>query len=147
MKRFAKYICVVLTLTLLLAVPAQAAGMPATRASNYFAASSVYLYKTSSNSFQAWFDVTCVRTMDEVGAKEIRIQRSTDDATWKTVATYYMEDNYSIMIEEDSVDHVACVNYTNAAGGYYYRAYYKLHAKDETGTGAWSRYSSSIYIP
>jgi len=147
MKRFSQCVCLVLSLILLFSVPAQAAGIEDSRASSFFSNSAVYLYKTSSNSFQAWFEVTCVRTMDEVGAKEIRIQRSTDDENWKTVATYYMEDNYSIMIREDRAGHAACVNYTNAAGGYYYRAYYKLHAKDETGTGAWSRYSSSIYIP
>lgn len=147
MKRFSKCICLILTLTLLLAFPAQAAEMPETRASNYFTASAVYLYQTSANSFQAWFEVTGTGTMDEIGAKEIRIQRSSDGESWKTVATYYMEYNYSIMIREDRAGHTACVNYTNAAGGYYYRAYYKLYAKDETGTGIWNRYSSSLYIP
>ena len=152
MKRFAKCICLVLSLTLLLAAPAQAAGLhpqgaesPAPRASDYFMSSAVYLYKTSGNNFEAWFEVTCVRTMDEVGVSEIRIQRSTDDATWKTVATYYMDDNYSTMIAEDSCIHVNCVHYTGSSG-YYYRAYYKLYAKDGSGSSTWSRYSSSIYI-
>ena len=133
------------SLLMLFAIPAQAAQIENTRESNFFGSSAVYLYRTAGYSFQAWFEVTCVRTMDEVGVSEIRIQRSTDDATWKTVATYYMDDNYSIMICEDTVGHVGCVHYTGSSG-YYYRAYYKLYAKDGSGSATWTRYSSSIYI-
>ena len=144
MKRFLKCICLLLSLTMLLSMPAHAAEANNTRASNYFASSSVYLYKTSSTGFQAWFDVTCVGMMDKVGAKEIKIQRSSDNENWTTVATYSMT-NYSNLVCENDVNHVGCVNYTGTSG-YYYRAYYKLYAEDETGTAIWSRYSSSIYI-
>ena len=144
MKRFLKCICLLLSLTMLLSIPAHAVEADNTRASNYFGASAVYLYKTSSTSFQAWFEVTCVRTMDKVGAKEIKIQRSSDNETWTTVATYSMN-NYSNLICQNALGHVGCVNYTGTSG-YYYRAYYKLYAQDETGTGVWNRYSESIYI-
>ena len=61
------------------------------------------------------------------------------------MATYSMSD-YSSLIREDAVGHEACVSYTGSSG-YYYRAYYNLYAKDDdTGTGTWGRYSSSIYI-
>ena len=145
MKRFMKFICLILSLTLLLSITVQAAELPAPRASDYFVSSAVYLYETSATSFQAWFDVTCKRTMDKVGAKEIKIQRSADNETWTTVATYSMNDYYSTLIEEDWVGHTACVNYTGTRG-YYYRAFYRLYAEDETGTATWSRYSTSIYI-
>lgn len=145
MKHFAKFICLILSVTLLLSIPAQAAEIPTPRASDYFVSSAVYLYETSSTTFQAWFDVTCKRTMDKVGAKEIKIQRSIDNENWTTVATYTMSDYYSTLIRENGVVHVGCVNYS-ATRGYYYRAFYRLYAEDETGTATWSRYSSSIYI-
>lgn len=143
MKRFVRRICLLLSLVLLLALPAQAAGNA--RTSQYFTASAVYLHKTSAKSFEAWFEVTATRTMDKIGAKEIKIQRSTDDENWTTVATYSMND-YSSLIREDWVGHDACVSYTGSSG-YYYRAYYNLYAKDDdTGSATWGRYSSSIYI-
>ena len=144
MKRFVKYICLILSLSILLAVPAQAAETPDTRSSSFFMRSSVYLYETSGTTFQAWFDVTAVRTMDKIGAKEIKIQRSSDNENWTTMATYSM-DSYSNLICEDTVTHSACVTYTGTSG-YYYRAYIKLYAKDSTGSGTWARYTSSIYI-
>ena len=142
MKRFVRRICLLLSLVLLLALPAQAAGNA--RTSQFFTASAVYLHKTSSKAFEAWFEVTAPRTMDKIGASEIKIQRSTDDENWTTVATYSMS-SYPSLIREDWVGHDACVSYTGSSG-YYYRAYYKLYAKDESGTANWARYSSSLYI-
>lgn len=144
MKRVLKLICIVLSLSMLLAIPAQAAETGNARESSFFSNSAVYLYKQSGNTFQAWFEVTCVRTMDKVGAKEIKIQRSTDNETWSTMATYTM-DNYSALIRSNAVGHDACITYIGSSG-YYYRAQYKLYAKDETGTGVWTRTSESIYI-
>lgn len=141
MKQFIKCICLVLSLAMLLTVPAYAAEA---RTSSFFARSSVYLYETSATTFQAWFDVTGMRIMDKIGAKEIKIQRSSDNENWTTMATYSM-DSYSSLICEDTITHSACVTYTGTRG-YYYRAYIKLYAKDDTGTATWSRYTSSIYI-
>lgn len=145
MKRFAKFVCLFLSLAMLLAVPAQAAETGNARSSSFFGSSSVYLYETSGTTFQTWFQVTGMRTMDKIGASEIKIQRSTDDENWTTMKTYYMDDYYSTLICEDTVTHSACVTYTGSRG-YYYRAYIKLYAEDETGTATWTRYTSSIYI-
>lgn len=145
MKRYLKCICLILSMVVLLTIPAKAVEANNSRASNYFASSAVYLYKTSNTTFQAWFDVTCVRTMDKVGAQTIKIQQSSDNQTWTTVASYSMDDYYSTFIKEDRVAHIGCISYAGTSG-YYYRAYYKLYAEDETGTGIWTRYSSSIYI-
>ena len=111
MKRFSKCICLVLALVMVLAIPAQAAKIEQSRSSSFFGSSAVYLHETSSTTFQAWFEVTCVRTMDKVGAKEIKIQRSSDNQNWSTVATYSMN-NYSNLIFENSSVHAACVTYT-----------------------------------
>jgi len=144
LKRVLKLICVVLSLAMLLAIPAHAAEAGNARASSYFSNSAVYLYELSGKTFEAWFEVTCVRIMDKVGAREIKIQRSTDNATWSNVATYSMDD-YSHLICLDDAGHVGCVTYTGSSG-YYYRAQYKLYAKDETGSATWTRTSASIYI-
>jgi len=144
LKRFAKHICLILSLVLLLAIPAQAAENSNARSSQYFTASAVYLHKTSAKTFEAWFEVTATGLMDKVGAKEIKIQRSTDNATWSTVATYSMSD-YSSLIREDAVGPEARVSSTGPSG-YSSPAYYKLSAEDETGIGTRNRYSSSIYI-
>lgn len=144
MKRFAKCVCIILSLAMLLAVPAYATEALNTRASSFFMKSSVYLYETSGTTFQAWFDVTGMRIMDKIGAKEIKIQRSSDNENWSTMRTYSMTD-YSSLICENTSTHSACVTYTGTSG-YYYRAYITLYAKDSTGTGTWTRYTSSIYI-
>lgn len=145
MKRFSRMMCLFLSVAMLLAIPAHAAEAGNSRASSYFGSSAVYLYRTTGSSFQAWFEVTCVRTMDQVGAKEIKIQRSEDNVNWSTVYTFTMNDHYSTLIRENKAGHMACVNYTGSHGCYY-RAYYKLYAKDETGSGTWARYSEVIYI-
>ena len=64
MKRFAKHICLILSLVLLLAIPAQAAENNNARSSQYFTASAVYLHKTSAKTFEAWFEVTATGLMD-----------------------------------------------------------------------------------
>lgn len=144
MKRFLTCICLLLSLSMLLVIPAMAAEQPDARSSSFFMSSSVYLHKTSSKTFQAWFDVTSVRRMDKLGASRIKIQRSTDDENWTTVKTCTMDD-YSSLICENTSTHSACVTYTGSSG-YYYRAYIELYAKDGTGIGSWDRYTSSIYI-
>ena len=108
-------------------------------------ASSAYLYMTSETTFEAWFDVTATKIMEEVGAKEICIQRSSDDEDWNTIRTFTMED-YPNLICEDTNGHVSYVSH-GCLRGYYYRAKIKLYAYDGVGTGVWTRYTDSVYIP
>ena len=63
MKRFIQIVSLCLVLSVVLVMPAAAAGSMA-RASDYFGAFSCYLWKTSSTQFQVWFDVTALHTMD-----------------------------------------------------------------------------------
>lgn len=145
MKRFARYICMLLVLTMMLAIPALAAESAVTRASSFFGGSSVYLCNVSGNSFEAWFDVTAVRTMDAIGAKIIKIQRSSDGVNWTTVKTC-SKDNYLYLVDYNTVTHGAGVSYTGTSG-YYYRAYIQLYAKSGVDTATMDRYTSKIYIP
>lgn len=142
MKHLIKFVCITLAFVMILAVPAQAAAEVSQRASNYFAAFSVYLHQTSSTQFQAWFEVTAVGGMDALGASTIKIQRSTDKSSWTTVATYEMDD-YPSMVASNTSVHQGYVTYTFTRG-YYYRAYVELYAKKGTGTAVYDTYTSYL---
>ena len=87
MKRFTQFICLILVFSVLLAVPA-AASQITPYASNYFGSHSCYLYRVSGATFEVWFEVTAVRTMSEIGASTITVQRSSDQVNWTNVQTY-----------------------------------------------------------
>ena len=141
MRQFVKLTCLALVISLLLAIPVMAVE---NRASNFFGSSSVYLHKTSSTSFEAWFEVDALSTMDELGASLIKIQRSSDGVNWTTMRTVTKDDD-SDLICENTAFHVGCVAYTGTAG-YYYRAYIELYAKNSSGRGEWYRYTSSMKL-
>lgn len=134
MKRFTQCVCVILIMAMLLAIPVSAAENAIQRSSDYFAKYSVYIWKTSGTEFEIWFDVTGVQTMDELGAKSIKLQRSTDKTNWTTVKTYSMDD-YPQMVKENSLCTVDCVTYDDYSSDYYYRAVIVLYAKLGSGTG------------
>lgn len=144
MKRFIRVISLLLAVSMVLAIPVSGAETVSERSSSFFLKSAVYLYEISNTTFEAWFDVTAVRTMEKIGASVIKIQRSSDNANWTTVKTLEMA-NYPSMIRNNAVTHVGCATYTGTSG-YYYRAYIKLYAKDSSGSAVWTRYTESIYI-
>lgn len=144
MKKYIKYICFALAISLCLASPAFAAEINNSRASQFFWSSSVYLYKTSSTSFQAWFEVECFGLMDDIGASEIKIQRSSDGQNWTTVKTY-TKDTYSNMIDHNTAGHASYVTYTGTLG-YYYRACIILYAKNSSGVGEMTEYTSTLRL-
>lgn len=141
MKRFTQLVCFLLIASLVLAVPAYASESSA-RASAYFMAYSCYLWKTSDTRFEVWFDVTAVGGMDELGVSVIEVQRSSDKSTWTTMRTY-TKDSYSSMVASNTGNHSGCVAYT-ATSGYYYRAYVQFYAKNSSGSGYYSTYTSSL---
>jgi len=145
MKRFLRCTCLILVMSMFLAVPAFAAETVEPRASSFFTKCSVYLCNVSGNSFEAWFNVTGTGTMDMIGAEFIKIQRSSDDSNWTTVKTF-SRSSYSNLVDTNTTAHTTGVSYT-ATGGYYYRAYIQLYAEKGIGCGYWDRYTSSIYIP
>lgn len=144
MKRFSRMVSLLLAVVLVLAAPAAALENENSRASSFFMSSDVYLYKTSSTKFQAWFEVSALGTMDKVGASEIKIQESSDGTNWTTVKTCTMA-NYSNLIDENSGFHASYVSYTGTSGKYY-RAKITLYAENSTGTGTWIRYTSAIQL-
>lgn len=144
MKRLSRLVCILLVFVMVLAIPAVAAENAASRASNYFMSSDVYLYQTSSTIFQAWFEVTALGGMEKLGASEIKIQKSSDNENWTTVKTCSMA-AYSNLICEDTASHASYVTYAGTTG-YYYRAKITLYAENSSGIGKWTRYTSSILL-
>ena len=131
MKRFTRCICLLLVCVMMFSTTAFAAETADSRASDYFWSSSVYFWNTSGRNYEIWFDVTAVGTMAELGTSKIQVQRSTDESNWTTVRTYYKED-YSQMIDTNTVHHGDCVPFT-ATTGYCYRAIVTLYAKNSSG--------------
>ena len=144
MKRFTKCICLLLVCVMMFSTTAFAAEPDDSRASNFFAGSSVYFWNTSGRNYQIWFDVTAVGTMQKLGASEITVQRSTDNSNWTTVKTYLMG-NYPQMIATNTGVHANYVSFT-ATSGYYYRAIVYLYAKNSSGEGNMREVTATVNL-
>ena len=145
MKKFIRFVCIVLTLSMLFVIPAYAESVAEARGSIFFTAYGTDLYKASSTSFEIWFDVDAnAAIMDVLGVSEIVVYRSANGQTgWTAVKTYDMDD-YPEMTETYSGSYVNYVTYTNAWSGYYYTAYVTFYAKDSRGIGERDVYTEII---
>lgn len=131
MKRFVKCLCLILALSLFLAIPV-AAEEAAPYGSRFFGSRDAYLWRTSDTSFQAWFEVTAVRGMTQLGAEYIDIERSSDGVNWRVVKTYDRDD-FSNLIAYNTGNHCSYVTFNEMEPGYQYRMYVELYAKDSSG--------------
>lgn len=143
MKRFFRYVCAVMAVVLLLAVPVHAEEA-SSRASSFFGSYDSSLYKAAYNKIEVWFDVVALGTMDELGVNSIKVQRSADGSTWETMRVY-TPGVYKQMICENTGFHCDYVSYTGTPG-YYYRAYVAFYAKNSTGFGERYQYSETILL-
>ncbi len=144
MKKLIRFVCLILVCALFFAVPAQATETAEPRASAFFSYYGTDLYKTSSSSFQIWFDVVSnVTTMDVLGVSEIIVYRSADQQSWTKMRTYTM-DNYPQMVAQNTTSHDGYVTYNYATTGYYYRARITFYAKNSTGSGVRDVYTEII---
>ena len=117
-----------------LAIPA-VAEEAAPYASNHFGSRDAYLWRTSSTSCEAWFEVTAVRGMTELGARYIDIEESSDGVNWYAVKTYDRS-NYSNLIKYNTSNHTTYVTFNEMKPGYQYRMYVILFAKDSNSNTA-----------
>ena len=145
MKKLVRVICMILACSLFLAAPAQAASVVEPRASAFFAYHGTDLYKTSTSSFQIWFDVTANAgtSMQELGVSEIVVYRSADQQTWTKMRTYTMG-SYPQLVEQNTQSHEGYVTYNYATTGYYYRARITFYAKNSRGIGELDEYTEII---
>ena len=126
MKRFVKCLCLILAMSFCLVIPA-AAEEAAPYGSSYFSSRDAYLWRTSSTSCQAWFEITATRGMAELGADYIEIERSSDGVNWSYVTTFDSS-VYSNMIANNTSDHCSYVTFSKMEPGYQYRMYVNLYA-------------------
>lgn len=134
----------VLAAIMICAQPVNAIEVGNSKGSSYFTASSVYLWKTSDTTFEAWFDVTATRGMDELGASSITIQKSYDGVTWESMVTYTKETTPKLICA-NTVAHSECVRYAGTSGRYY-RAMIILYAKDGTSIGEMIEYTPTLQL-
>ena len=146
MKRFTQIVCLILVLSLTLAIPVCATSA-SPWASNYFTARSCYLWDVSSTGFQVWFEVTAKRTMTELGASIVTVQRSSDTVNWTPVKTYYKSDYPQMTTTAGKVAYSGYVTFDEAESGYYYRANVEFYAKDNNGSAIVGMNTSYVYIP
>lgn len=137
MKRLIRLVSLVLVFSILLAIPAYAAD---NRASAFFSYTSAYLSKANDTTFHVSYHVTGTGGMDEIGVSCLKIQESSNNSTWTTVATYYN------LIDTNTSMHAGHVTYTGTANKYY-RAYVEFYAKNDTGIGCKPYTTSSIKVP
>lgn len=140
MKRFARIVCLIIAVSLIVAVPVLADQTE--RASNYFSSYKAYCYEKSSTELGVYFSVAAVDTMNELGASLVKVQRSSDGINWTTVKTF-KKSMYPQMIDTNTGFHGTTL-YCTKTSGFYYRAYVEFYAKNSTGTGYLYYYSARI---
>lgn len=146
MKKNVRILCLILTLCLLVAFPVHAESNAEPRASAFFSSYWTFLHKTSSTSFEVWFDVDAnAAFMEEIGASMIEVYESSDGETWTIVETYEKED-YPSMIDYNTSSHTSYVTYSNAISGYYYSACVTYYAKNSTGIGERFIYTETLQM-
>ncbi len=89
-----------------------------TRASDYLEAYSAYIYPAGWGKVQVWVEVDGTNYMDEIGALEIQLYESTDNANWTWIKTFDYTD-YSDMLGFHDYSHVGHVEYSGTIGRYY----------------------------
>jgi len=144
LKTLIRLTCLLLSLTICLALPASAETNTNIRASDFFHMTSTYIYRLNATQFEVWFDVSAVETMQEIGASKITVQRSADRENWQNMFTYRAE-YYPQMIDYNTISHGACIPYHGTLG-YYYRGVVTFYAKSSRGTGEMYRYTNIVYL-
>lgn len=147
MRRFIKCVCMVMVVTMLLAVPARAAeNQEASSRSLFYISWSAYLYKESSTQFDICFDVMAKDVMVELGVSEVKVQRSLSGSIWTTIDTL-MPNEYSEFMGYNTDMHMDYILYT-AKPGYYYRAYITFRAENSSGgVGIMHEYTDVVKLP
>lgn len=145
MRKFSRIICVIVIMSLILAVPVSAEVEVQPKGSAFFVAHDTFLYKTTATKFQIWFDVTANGTMQELGVCTIEVERSYDGRNWDLMRIYDMED-YPQMIDTNTGSHTGYVLYNLATSGCYYRACITFYAKNSSGIGKLFRYTAVMQM-
>lgn len=133
MKRVLKAICLILVFSLVFSVPVMAEEEATPYASAYFIGYGAYLYRTSTTSFQIWFDVDAKGIMDKLGVSSIVLERSISGGEWETIKIF-RPSSFPDMMCTNTASHMDCVSYAGVSGCDY-RAYVTFYAEKNGGSG------------
>jgi len=143
MKRVIKLICLVLTVAIVSSMPVFANDEVAPCASSYFSMYETYLFRTSSTTFQVWFDVTGNGPQDVLGVSRIIIERyNSSEDDWDSLHTYYAT-NHPEMLCENTGSHVGHID-CSGSSRHEYRAYVTFYAEKGNGFGERNIYAYFI---
>lgn len=145
MKRSLRFIAILIAIVLVVGCIPNKAQAAELRSSAYFARAGVFIFKASTDTYEAWFDVIANYSMDKIGSSYIAIQQSPDNTNWTTIQRCYPED-YPQMLCESTARHTAGVPF-DVTSGYYYRAYVEIYAKYGNGSAYDWLYTESVYCP
>ena len=144
MRKNLKMICIVTALAIAFAVPVHAKEVE-TRSSAYISAYDSALVAGTGPELHIWFNVLGSGRMDEIGASEIKVQRSpTGTGDWTTVKIFTKAD-YPQMVCQDTGYHNTHVTYYGLTG-HYYRAIVTVYAAKGNGAGYLVDYAEVIYL-
>lgn len=144
MKSFVRYVSFLVATVVLLSFPVCATEEVAPRSSSYFFSHSAYLREEDSFNFSIVFRISAIGVMDELGAKRIKVQISSDGENWATTQTY-TRDTHPQFIDTNTAYHSYEFNY-NGSRGYYYRAIITYYAKNDTGSAVYTVYTPVIQL-
>ena len=127
-KRPVRILLVLLCLTMLCSIPANAAE---TRASDRIVRSVVTLSEKSNGDLCVYFSVQANDRMEKIGATSVAIQRSTGSG-WVPEFTFTLSNAPEIQAV-NQFQHSATLTYTPRYTGAEYRAVAMIYAKDAAG--------------
>lgn len=145
MRKFSRIVSLFIALTLFFAIPAQAVEANDSKSSNFFLRTGCFLHKTGERTFEVWFDLTCLGTMQQLGSTYIQVQRSSNGTSGWTPIRTYTPDGHPQMLKNNGLTYTNCVSFGGFAG-YYYRAYIEFYATNSSGSGYAYMYTETIKI-
>ena len=132
MKQIMRTVALFLLFSTLLSAVAFAADSASPCSSAYLQNYTTQLALVSgSTKLNISFHVSGTKVLDEIGAKQINLQRSTDGESWTTMKIFWPSD-YPRMLGTNTISHGSYVEYS-VSRGFYYRAYIKIWGGKDGG--------------
>lgn len=145
MKRFVRFVGILLVLSVVLVAPVSATGNAAPRASALIVSHNAFLEKLTSTTFDIWYDVTAREVMDKLGVSSIFVDKSADGENWTQVASYSSA-HYGALIASNTGSHAGHFVYRGATPGYKYQVCLTFYAKNDNITSEVFRYTRVLQM-
>lgn len=132
MRRIMRTVALLLLFSTLLSSVSFATDAASPCSSAYLQSYTTHLSVVSGTTkLQISFHVSGTKILDEIGAKQINLQRSTDGESWTTMKIFWPSD-YPRMLDTNTISYGSYVEYA-VSKGFYYRAYIKIWGGKDGG--------------